>query len=169
MSLFGSMACGIGALLALDRHDRPGDLAATGLLLGSLLFSDVGIAFVAAVALELALSRDRLRRAYVVAAPTFLWLVWYAGWGHNANTHISFRNLANLTDYVPDGVATSLASLVGLSADWATTRARPSTGAAHSSCWGSRCSPGACTCSGGRRIACSPRSRCCSGFGRSPL
>ena len=116
MSLFGSMACGIGALLALDRHDRPGDLAATGLLLGSLLFSDVGIAFVAAVALELALSRDRLRRAYVVAAPTFLWLVWYAGWGHNANTHISFRNLANLTNYVPDGVATSLASLVGLSA-----------------------------------------------------
>ena len=96
MSLFGSIACGLGALLALDRRDRSlGDIAAAALLIVSLFFSDVGIAFVAAVALELALSKDRLERAYVVAAPVLLWMVWYAGWGHTAQERrVSLRNFA---------------------------------------------------------------------------
>jgi hypothetical protein len=116
MALFGSIACGVGALLALDRRDRAGGVAATVLLIGSLFFFDLGIAFVAAVTLELALSRDRFRRAYIVVVPTFLWLLWYLGWGHTAQTNISLQNFANLPSYVIDGLSTSLASLVGLAA-----------------------------------------------------
>ena len=95
MALFGSVACGIGALLVLDRRDRKGDVAGDGLLLVALLFFDLGIPFVAAATVEIALSRDRWRRAFVVAVPTFLWLLWYGGWGHNAHTFISVHNFAN--------------------------------------------------------------------------
>jgi hypothetical protein len=114
MALFGSVACGIGALLALERRDRAGDLAAIALLIVDLLFFALGIAFVAAVTAELALSRERWRRAYIVVVPTVLWLLWYAGYGHDAHTFISFHNAANAPSYVLDGLASSLATLVGL-------------------------------------------------------
>ncbi len=111
---FGSMACGLGALLALDRRDRAGEVGATALLTTGLLFSNVGIPFVAGAAVEVALSRDRLRRAYVAAIPAALWGLWYLGWGHTAPTFVSFHNFANLPGYVSDGLASSIATLLGL-------------------------------------------------------
>jgi hypothetical protein len=108
------VACGIAALLALERRDRAGDLAAMALLIVDLLFFALGIAFVAAATVELALSRERWRRAYIVVVPTVLWLLWYAGYGHDAHTFISFHNAANAPSYVLDGLASSLATLVGL-------------------------------------------------------
>src|SRR5262245_6574603 len=108
MALFGSVACGIGALLALERRDQGWDLLATGLLLGSLLFSDLGIPFVAAATVQLAFDRERWRRAFVVVAPTVLWLLWYAGWGHEAHTFISADNFANSPVYIASGLAASL-------------------------------------------------------------
>jgi hypothetical protein len=114
MALFGSMACGIGALLALDRRTRRSDALAAALLLLGLLFSDLGVVFVAAATIDLALDRDRRRRAFVVAIPIVLWVLWYLGWGHNAETSISARNFANAPSYVLDGLATSVATLLGL-------------------------------------------------------
>jgi hypothetical protein len=114
MALFGSVACGIGALLALDRRDRAGDIAAMLLLLAALFFFDLGICFVAAATVEIALGRDRWRRAFVVVVPTALWLLWYAAWGHDADTFISFHNFANAPNYMLDGLAASLATWVGL-------------------------------------------------------
>lgn len=116
MSFFGSMACGLGALLALDRNDRRGDWLATGLLCLSLLFSHLGIPFVAGITLEIALGRDRFRRGFVVAIPTVIWGLWYLRWGHTAQNFISFENFATLTGYVPDGFGSSLSSLLGLGA-----------------------------------------------------
>jgi hypothetical protein len=114
MAFFGSMACGLGALLALDRRDRAGDVAAAALLTTGLLFSNVGIPFVVGVTLEVALTRERFRRAYIVVIPTALWGLWYLGWGHTAQTFISFHNFANLPSYMTDGLASSLANLLGL-------------------------------------------------------
>ena len=114
MALFGSIACGVGAFLALERRDRADDIAATVLLIGSLFFFDLGIAFVAALTLEIALRADRLRRAYVVVIPTAAWLVWYAGWGHTAQTNISLDDFTRLPNYVFDGLASSLSSGLGL-------------------------------------------------------
>jgi hypothetical protein len=116
MALFGSVACGIGALLLLERGDRPGDVAATALLLLGLLFSDLGIPFVAAATFFLAFDPRRWQRAYVVLVPTALWLLWYAGWGHQAQTFISFSNFARSPSYVFDGLASSLATWLGLGA-----------------------------------------------------
>src|SRR5829696_6536325 len=114
MALFGSVACGIGALLALERGDRAGDLLAGCLLLLALLFSDLGIPFVAAATVDLAFDRDRWRRAFVVVVPTLLWLLWYAGWGHEAETFISLTNFAKSPNYMLDGLAASLATWLGL-------------------------------------------------------
>ncbi len=116
MALFGSMAFGLGSLLALDRRDRTGDLVAMACLIVSLLFSDLGIPFVACATVELGLTRDRFRRAFVVAIPTALWALWYLGWGHNATTFISFHNFANLPSYVSDGLASTVSTLLGLGA-----------------------------------------------------
>jgi hypothetical protein len=116
MALFGSVACGIGALLALERRDRAGDLLAMALLLASLFFFDLGIPFVAAATVELAFDRDRWRRAFVVVIPTVIWLIWFAGWGHEADTFISFNNFANSPSYMLDGLAASLATWLGLGA-----------------------------------------------------
>ena len=61
MALFGSVACGIGALLELERRDRAGDVVATGLLVLGLLFSDLGIPFVAAATILVAATPDGSR------------------------------------------------------------------------------------------------------------
>ena len=116
MALFGCIACGIAALLMLERRDRIGDLAAMALLLTALFFFDLGIPFVAAATVEIAFGRDRWRRAYVVAVPTAIWLIWYAGWGHEAHTFISLSNFARSPNYMLDGLAASLATWLGLGA-----------------------------------------------------
>jgi hypothetical protein len=114
MALFGSVAFGIAALLALDRRDRNGDIVAMILLIICLFFFDLGVPFVAGATVELAFGRDRFRRAYVVVVPTVLWLLWYAGWGHAAETFISFHNFAYSPSYIADGLASSISTLVGL-------------------------------------------------------
>jgi hypothetical protein len=114
LALFGSVACGIGAFLALDRADRTGDLVAMTLLILSLFFFDIGVPFVAGATVLIAFSPDRWRRSYVVLVPTALWLLWYAGWGHTADTFITFHNFTRTPQYILDGVASSIATLLGL-------------------------------------------------------
>lgn len=114
IGFFGSMACGLAALLCLDRASRGRDIAATVLLITGLLFSDAGLPFVAAAAVSVGLDRDRLARAYVPVVPAVLWVIWYLGWGHTADTFVSLHNAANVPSYVLDGVSSSLASWLGL-------------------------------------------------------
>ena len=114
MALFGSVACGLGALLALDRRDRTGDVVAAVLLVLALLFSDLGIPFVAGATVSVALTRERFARAYIVVIPTALWALWYLAWGHTAMTFVSWSNAANLPSYVADGFASSLSTILGL-------------------------------------------------------
>ncbi len=112
---FGSMAFGLGALLALDRRSRAGDAWACVLLVLSLTFSEIGIPFVIGVAVAIALDRGPWRRAYVVAVPLALYAIWFLGWGHTAASHLSFHNIANSPAYALDGFASSVGALVGLS------------------------------------------------------
>jgi hypothetical protein len=115
LSLTASVAAGLGALLALDRDDRTGDLLAAALLCISTLFSEVGIAFALGAIVDLAL-RDRpwVARLYVVAAPLLLYAAWYAGWGHQADTSFSLRNVASSPGYLLDAASQAIAALLGL-------------------------------------------------------
>jgi hypothetical protein len=112
---FGAMACGLGALLSIDSGYRHRDALACGLLVVSFTFSELALPFVLGVALAIAQERGPMRRAYVVVVPVLLYAAWYVGWGHEAKSYLTFDNVANSVPYMLDGLASGLASLLGLS------------------------------------------------------
>jgi hypothetical protein len=113
---------GLGALIMLERDDERGDLWACVLLVLATISGSLGVCFVAASFIDLVLkSRERgWRRAYVFAVPLLVYLVWYAGWGHEAEHHITLHNVLHSPQYVMEGFASSLDSLAGLSTITAT-------------------------------------------------
>lgn len=113
---FGSMACGLGMLLALDREDRRGDVTACVLLALAVAFSSLGLPFVVAAAIAVATGARAawLARAYVVGVPLALFALWWLGWGREADTSISLANIATAPLFVIDGFASSIASVLGL-------------------------------------------------------
>jgi hypothetical protein len=115
IGFFGSMSCGLGMLLALEREDRSGDRLACVLLAGSMSFSSLGLPFAAGAAVDLFQRHERWRsRAYVVAIPSLLFAVWWLGWGHTADTSLSLHNLGTTPLSVMDALAAGIASLLGL-------------------------------------------------------
>lgn len=113
----GAMLFGIATLLALDREDARGDRAACAFLVVSVGFSTLGLAFAVGAAIDVLLRRRErgLRRAYLVAVPLLLYLTWYAGWGHTAETRMTLGNVLSSPLFVFDGLASSVAALLGLS------------------------------------------------------
>lgn len=115
LGFFASVAAGIGMLIAFDREDDAGDSLACALLAVSMLFSSVGLAFLAGAVVELALGRrPRRRRAYVALLPLALYALWWIGWGHTAESHISLHNVEHLLGFVFDSAAAGFTSLFGL-------------------------------------------------------
>ncbi len=111
----GSIGAGLGALLALDREDRVGDLLACLLLAVSVAFSELGIAFTAGALVTIAISRrQRLDRLYVPFVPILAYVAWWLGWGHTAESAFSLHNVLASPKYVFDAMSQALASLLGL-------------------------------------------------------
>jgi hypothetical protein len=117
---FGSLAAGIGALLALDRDDREGDIGAAVLLVVSLTFSSVGLAFVAVAAVEWALNpRDRRRRLLVPGVAALLYVFWWIAWGHQTppdslEPGFQISVLPKVPGFMFDALAAGLTSIAGL-------------------------------------------------------
>jgi hypothetical protein len=115
IGFFGSMSCGLGMLLALERGDRGGDRLACVLLAGSMSFSSLGLPFAAGAAVDLFQRREHWRsRLYIVAIPSLLFGAWWLGWGHTADTSLSLHNLATTPLFVFKALAAGIASLLGL-------------------------------------------------------
>lgn len=111
----GSIAFGIGTLLVLERETSRADALACLLLTVSICFSSLGWAFAAGAVAQIAIGRRAWRRrAFVVAVPAVLYAGWWLGWGHEAESFASFRNLTHSPEFVFDGLSSSLASLLGL-------------------------------------------------------
>jgi hypothetical protein len=114
MVFFGSVAAGIGVLMCLAREDRRGDLGACGLLVVSLAFSSVGVAFLVAVVADFIVARrPRRERLFVVAVPLAIYIAWYLGWGHQDAHHVSAHNLLNLPSFILHAAGAAVASLLG--------------------------------------------------------
>jgi hypothetical protein len=111
---FGSMATGLGALLALERGGRRSGALACLLLTASILFSSLGLPFIAGAAVLVLLRSDRWRLLYVVVVPAVVFALWWLGWGHEAESTASWANIARTPLFVLDGIAASFASLFGL-------------------------------------------------------
>lgn len=115
MGYFGSMVAGLGMLLALDREDERGDAIACALLAVSLAFSSLGLTFAAGAAAEIVTGRrPRARRAYVALLPFALYVLWWVGWGHDAESNFSVENIANLPEFVYNAASAGMVSLLGL-------------------------------------------------------
>ncbi|MGC1851829.1 MAG: hypothetical protein WA687_05250 [Solirubrobacterales bacterium] len=118
ISLAGSVLCGLGALLVLERDDPRGDLVACALLAIAIGFSSLGIPFVVAATVDV-LQRRRSRgwtRAYVPGVPTLLFLAWYAAYGRDAESAASLGSVLHAPVFVVEGIGASLASILGLRA-----------------------------------------------------
>jgi hypothetical protein len=111
----GSVACGLGALLLINA--RPNRMwIAMVLLFGSLMFSGIGLFFLIAAAVWLALTPER-RQDIVWLAPVALALgAWYIAFGRSgeppAPTSLA-GNIAALPLYVAWGLGASVAGLIG--------------------------------------------------------
>lgn len=113
----GSILFGLAMLFALERGDRRGDLVASGCLLAALAFSSLGIPFIAAAAADILLKRRGRgiwRRAAIFAVPVLLFALWYLGWGSDAESHLSLRNVLASPRFVADLVAFGVAGMAGL-------------------------------------------------------
>jgi hypothetical protein len=116
ISFLGSLAGGLGALLAIERRTRRADAIACLLLVVSLSFSTLGLVFAVGAFVGLHLHREQaLQRAYVVAVPLLLYLIWYLAYGHDAESAASLDNFFDIPRYIWTSVASAIASLFGLS------------------------------------------------------
>ena len=127
ISYVGSILFGLAMLLALEQGSRRGDAVACASLLLCFGFSSLGIAFsvAAVVAIGLGPRRDWGRRAFVVVVPVLLFAVWYAGWGHDAESHLTLHNVLASPRYVAETVAVSVGAVFGLGTDPATGSSDP--------------------------------------------
>ena len=107
---------GLAMLLALERNDRPGDLAACAFLILAVGSSGLGISFIAgaAVAVLIGPRETWLRRSYVFVVPVALYGAWWLGWGHDAESHITLRNILASPRFVADSLAWAMQSMFGL-------------------------------------------------------
>lgn len=117
ISFVGSMTCGLGMLLALDRRDRTGDILACAWLVGSLAFASLWLAFAIGAAVDVFLrrgDRDWRKRVFIFLVPVALYAAWWLGWGHEAESVVSLRNIATTPLFVLDSFAAAIAGLLGL-------------------------------------------------------
>lgn len=113
LNFVGAVLFGVLALLALDRGDRRGDAAAAVALCLSVASTSIGVAFVVAVAVELALRREP-RRAWVVVLPVLAYALWWLGY-HDASELSNPRaaNLPEVPGYVAEMAGTAVAGIAG--------------------------------------------------------
>lgn len=118
ISLAGSVLAGLGMLLALDRGDRRGDLAACLLLAIAIGFSSLGIPFLAAALADVAQRHCRRgwARLYVPGAPLALYLAWFVAYGRESESAASLHSALHAPVFVVEGIASSLAAILGLPA-----------------------------------------------------
>ena len=111
----GSIAAGLGALLALERDEQRSDAVACGLLVIAVAFSELGVSFALAALVSVALGpRPRRNRLYVALVPLALYAIWFLGWGHKGSDTFSAHNVLVSPKYVFEAISQAIASLLGL-------------------------------------------------------
>jgi hypothetical protein len=118
LTFVGSVACGLGVLLALEDPSTPRKLLlATVLLTASLMFSAVGAFFAFAAATRLVLTPTRRQELFWFAPVAVAFAAWYLAIGHTGKptgAPGSVANLLVLPAYVVWGLAGSVGGIIGV-------------------------------------------------------
>jgi hypothetical protein len=111
----GSVAFGLLAMVLLEGNPPfPSRIfPASAALLCSLMSSGVGVVFLAALAVELAVDRQRRRFLLVLAAPTAAYAAWFIAFGPGPPKHPD--SILNLAGFVTWGLEASTGGISGLS------------------------------------------------------
>jgi hypothetical protein len=109
-----SAAFGLGALLALEREDRKGDVGACVLLVLAVLTLEVGIAFAIGVAVGVLLREDRLRRLWIFLVPALVYVVWWIWARKFGQSELDFANVNLIPETFGTGAAAIAGSLFGV-------------------------------------------------------
>ena len=112
-----AISCGLGALLALDRGDRRGDLGACALLCLGVLTYTVALPFVVGAAVGVLLREDRWRRIWIVAAPVALYVIWWLwalGREESSGDQLVLSNLLLVPSWAFQALSTALGAVTGL-------------------------------------------------------
>jgi hypothetical protein len=110
-----SVGAGLGCLLALDRRDRPGDIAAAVLLIVSLASSGIGVVIAVGIAVEILAVRRRPGDLWIFAVPGLLFGLWWIG--YHERTQFTSHSLWRVPRWVADSASASLAAVTGLGGD----------------------------------------------------
>ena len=114
----------LGAMLALQRGTRRGDVVACLVLLASVFTATAGLAAIAGVIVWLLWSPMQLRRLWVAAVPAVLWLLWYATYKPDEGYEISFLDDISLVPtFVAEGLSNGIRTYGYLPADWSSALA----------------------------------------------
>ena len=127
MNFTGAIAAGIGALLALDRNDRAGDIIASLLLVLGLFTSLLVLPFIAAAAVEWYLNpRNRKDRWFVPGISILVFASWWLVWGRDAGTSsFSLANIPTTPGTAFEALGSGFMSLVGLASSNGTQADQP--------------------------------------------
>ncbi|HWM12439.1 MAG TPA: hypothetical protein VNO82_23970 [Solirubrobacteraceae bacterium] len=106
-----SIAGGLGALLALDRRDRAGDIAACALVFLTIAASGPGIAIAAGLIVEVVRTRG-WRGAWIALAPFGLFALWWLAYQDSGAVR---RTVTLAPGFAADSAAATLSALAGLS------------------------------------------------------
>jgi len=115
--VLSSVACGIGALLALEARTRRGDAAACALLVLGVASYSVALAFVVGATVAILLDRGRVRRLWVVGLPAALygaWWLWSLSLSASSDDQVSLLNALVLPAWAYQSLSATLSALSGL-------------------------------------------------------
>jgi hypothetical protein len=121
------VAAGLGALIALERDDRRGDLAGCALLVIAVATFSIGLAFLAGAAVAVLMRGDRWRRAWIFLIPAGLYIAWAAfapkltGPTYHADIGLRLTNALTVPNFVADAAAAAAAAVAGLARNFTTS------------------------------------------------
>jgi hypothetical protein len=116
---FQAIACmiaAVGALLLLERRDRPGDWGTAALLVFALFSFGTGVAVLAGVIVRILWDGSRWRRAWVWLVPAALFGVWYLA--YRPESGFMPRDLSLVPSYVASGAAVGMGIYTSLGEEW---------------------------------------------------
>jgi hypothetical protein len=109
-----ALALGLGAILALQRGDRRGDIVACALLTLSIAMIELGLAVAVGIAISVLLLPDRWRRIWIFLIPVALYGCWWLWAAKFDQPGIELANVKLIPHTVTDALAAIAGSVFGL-------------------------------------------------------